>query len=895
MWMNSKVPAGAFRPEALLVHREWIERAARALVHGETEAEDLSQQAWLKVLQHPPPSTPERPRGWFRSVLRFTALDRARAERRRRRHETAASNREAVESTPESVLARAESLDRVAHAVFALEEPYRTAVLLRYFEGLDPRAIAARQGVPLETVRTRLKRALALLREGLEERSGGERGAWALALVPLLREAPATSTATVAGPGAALAAGGVLMGKKTVALLLVALLAGGAWWGLRTVEPLEVGSALPGTGGGPVPQVPSLPISAPPSPPPTAPPPSRPAPAATGQVTDREGHPIPGARVLSFPDDLPVPLDPASVRGEQGPGRVSMADADGRFSVTLAGTSPLFSIRAEAEGYGPTWASGVRPGSDVALTLDGPGTIVGSVTDTRGDPVPGAVVRVATLVDLTRTARETTTGADGAYRLTGVPTAPGLYSLEVSAPGLATALRVLPETPRPGEEIRYDVILARWCVLRGRVLDGRTNEPVPGARVVLCATACTGGGGWTSSTGSGGRRTDNPDAWKALGEATTGAGGSYRIDRLLPGGMNPWLSVYAGALKDGWTTQLLQVTLTNAGEEAELDLRLWPAATIEGRVFEGEQPASGVTVSASIAGTETASWFPSMYGEVPLWWSTTDGEGRYRLQGVPVPGQGPATAEVRAYSRSMMFQVGGKAEPAARAEIEVLAAKTTSVPDLVMPAFRPAAVDVVVVDREGRPIGGAEFVAPGCPTNPRTDASGRARLLWPPGDSPSPARPVIVRARGFGPEAVAVVPDEADPPVVRVVLGRGHTLKGRVLGAGPEHNDRVLVQVANGHLAPEEAFRRAMESSGGTATIPSFPPLRVYASLAPDKDGRFRVEDLPDGPWYLRAVAYLPEDPAEGLPSRTRESPLVTAGPESGEVVIEIPADPTPK
>ena len=44
--------------------------------------------------------------------------------------------------------------------VTGLDEPYRTTVLLRYIHGLEPRELALRQGVPLETVRTRLKRGL---------------------------------------------------------------------------------------------------------------------------------------------------------------------------------------------------------------------------------------------------------------------------------------------------------------------------------------------------------------------------------------------------------------------------------------------------------------------------------------------------------------------------------------------------------------------------------------------------------------------------------------------------------------------------------------------------------------------------------------------------------------
>ena len=53
----------------------------------------------------------------------------------------------------------------VAEVAAGLSEPYRTAVYLRFYEGLLPRRIADHLGVPVETVRTRIKRALVMLRE----------------------------------------------------------------------------------------------------------------------------------------------------------------------------------------------------------------------------------------------------------------------------------------------------------------------------------------------------------------------------------------------------------------------------------------------------------------------------------------------------------------------------------------------------------------------------------------------------------------------------------------------------------------------------------------------------------------------------------------------------------
>jgi hypothetical protein len=63
-------------------------------------------------------------------------------------------------------------LRTVVDAVLSLEEPYRETVLLRWFEGLQPRAIAERQRASVATVHSRLQRAHAILRERLRVKLG---------------------------------------------------------------------------------------------------------------------------------------------------------------------------------------------------------------------------------------------------------------------------------------------------------------------------------------------------------------------------------------------------------------------------------------------------------------------------------------------------------------------------------------------------------------------------------------------------------------------------------------------------------------------------------------------------------------------------------------------------
>ena len=66
------------------------------------------------------------------------------------------------EAPADEIVARLETQRRVVDAVMALDEPYRTVVVYRYFDDLPPKEIAARLGVPVGTVKTRLKRALKM-------------------------------------------------------------------------------------------------------------------------------------------------------------------------------------------------------------------------------------------------------------------------------------------------------------------------------------------------------------------------------------------------------------------------------------------------------------------------------------------------------------------------------------------------------------------------------------------------------------------------------------------------------------------------------------------------------------------------------------------------------------
>lgn len=162
--------------DTLLAQRAWVRALAVALV-GRADADDLEQEAWLAALERPPGD--EAPRAWLATVLRRTASRMRRTLSRRAARERVAARPEATGAAADLV-ALAETHERVVRAVLALPEPYRSTILLRFFEGLSPPEIARRTGAPVDTVKARLRRGLARLRTELPEDR-----AWSVALLAL--------------------------------------------------------------------------------------------------------------------------------------------------------------------------------------------------------------------------------------------------------------------------------------------------------------------------------------------------------------------------------------------------------------------------------------------------------------------------------------------------------------------------------------------------------------------------------------------------------------------------------------------------------------------------------------------------------------------------------------
>jgi RNA polymerase sigma-70 factor (ECF subfamily) len=146
--------------------------AFRVLNSG-PEAEDLTQEVFLNLLQKPAYNPTRSSLGRFLStVTRNRAIDRVRARRNRQRIlKGMAPQSPSVESfsLPEAQASQGERSQRVRVALQTLPEKQRELLWLAYYHGFSQSEIAAHTNIPLGTVKSRIRQGLLQLKETLQD------------------------------------------------------------------------------------------------------------------------------------------------------------------------------------------------------------------------------------------------------------------------------------------------------------------------------------------------------------------------------------------------------------------------------------------------------------------------------------------------------------------------------------------------------------------------------------------------------------------------------------------------------------------------------------------------------------------------------------------------------
>ena len=143
---------------------------ARRILGRQEDAEEVVQDVFAQVWREAPRYDAGRATvaGWMMVLARTRAIDRLRARRARPDLDDAVDPAlmppRASTHDPEHVVISADEAQKVRLAFEALPEPLRSLVDLAYFQGLTHSEIAGQTGIPLGTVKTRLRTAVATLR-----------------------------------------------------------------------------------------------------------------------------------------------------------------------------------------------------------------------------------------------------------------------------------------------------------------------------------------------------------------------------------------------------------------------------------------------------------------------------------------------------------------------------------------------------------------------------------------------------------------------------------------------------------------------------------------------------------------------------------------------------------
>jgi RNA polymerase sigma-70 factor (ECF subfamily) len=159
----------------------------RRYLHSAEMAEDVFQATFLQVyLKRDAFADGRRFRPWLYAIATHQAID---ALRRNRRHRVVDLDRRrdddeehafvaalaSRDGTADDQAAAEESRQQVRSAIDALSAPQRLVVELVYEQGMKYREAATRIGIPVGTVKSRMRAALLKLGESWSHASGGER------------------------------------------------------------------------------------------------------------------------------------------------------------------------------------------------------------------------------------------------------------------------------------------------------------------------------------------------------------------------------------------------------------------------------------------------------------------------------------------------------------------------------------------------------------------------------------------------------------------------------------------------------------------------------------------------------------------------------------------------
>jgi RNA polymerase sigma-70 factor (ECF subfamily) len=159
-------------------HADRVYRLAYRLSGNRADAEDLTQETFVRVFKSLAEYTPGTFEGWLHRITTNLFLDMVRRRQRIRFDALPDDAGDRLASTaagPEQAYANMHLDPEIQRALDALPADFRAAVVLCDLEELSYEEIAATLGIKVGTVRSRIHRGRVLLREALAHRAPGIR------------------------------------------------------------------------------------------------------------------------------------------------------------------------------------------------------------------------------------------------------------------------------------------------------------------------------------------------------------------------------------------------------------------------------------------------------------------------------------------------------------------------------------------------------------------------------------------------------------------------------------------------------------------------------------------------------------------------------------------------
>jgi RNA polymerase sigma-70 factor (ECF subfamily) len=666
-------------------HSRRLHRLARRLLSDPSAAEDVVQETWIAALKRAQRSS--LPSGaWMLRVLRNLVYQGHRREAFRRER-----IQNLVRELPPNAAQDLAGLDdcdadRLNAALATLTPEQREAIALRFGEGLPPRSIARRLGMPVKTVDSRLARGLARLRAQLGRRRDSRRLAPAAFCLGSRAQRARVWTSRMAWSALAIACAGL------VAALLVLRRAG--------APPTSALAAVPTPSNAPVealvrsstdsagrsalanqPAVPLTPTTVGSDPPDEAPHWVR----YSGRVVSTDGAPVGGAevvfragRMLTYPNGVRA----FALESPQSPEHTCAADENGRFELDVPPTTSG-RLAARGSGWSPLTADLLveDPSRERVLFVAPHYRVRGRVRFEDGSPVAGAQVRLdapAEFWDLLPPVSGafvpvepfSTTDRAGRFEL------PGGYCFE-GARAIATRGDLAPtsiELTRTGETL--EIVIARpapaGTLLVGRVFDGDGDRPAPYAWV-----SCGGALASADENGVFRLELDDNGRWAPIQAVALGRGSTT----IYPATESGWMAgAPPVALRVRKGVRGVSGRVLDAGGHPVPGARVW---IVDPTPFHPGTPP--LLVEQLLQGS---------FRPLDKWYREADGEGRFRIDGLD----------------GRNYHVQAAAPGTLRKSVAVLLRDSADEIDLVLAQEETARVEGVVRAVDGTPLSHVRIV-----------------------------------------------------------------------------------------------------------------------------------------------------------------------------------------